>query len=87
MAAGKYVESLLGGTVSFPDLNGRVKGHFRYLSKKIKKASSEVNGGIKAETVARAKAHHHSCRRVVCVTTGLLCITHLMSLAEIHTEG
>lgn len=86
VAAGNYVESLLGGTPRFPDLNRKVKGHFRYLSRKINKANGEAGGDIETETVARATARRRNRRRAVRVTTGSLSITHLMSFAEIYAE-
>ena len=71
-AQGNYVESLLDETLTFPDLNGRVKDHFRYLSKRINKAGGDPDGGIETEIEAKAKIRCRSRRRLVCATIGLL---------------
>ena len=63
--AGNYLETALDGAPTFPELNGKVKTHIRYLTKKIKKVNSETDGDIETDIPARSKARRCHRRRQV----------------------
>lgn len=74
--AGEHNEAALDGELAFPELNRRVKSHFRYLSTKVNMVDSTADGGIEAKITAKEKGR-------LCYRRNAVCATHYVTVNHI----